>query len=207
MELKRILILICVFTTALVAAQRDTREIINAEKIERIHIKSDEVYLINITTSENDQIVISTHSEGEYYNEIALETSVNNEELIINTSYPQELTSGYDKLSAHKVFSLEVELEIPEGMEVTVYSNIASLQATGKFKSIFAELKQGYCELLKFSGTAIINTFSGYILVETRSGLIDAKSRNGKVEIPDFLPGRNPIKLTSIDGDIKVRKN
>lgn len=207
MELKRILILICVFTTALVAAQRDTREIINAEKIERIHIKSDEVYLINITTSENDQIVISTHSEGEYYNEIALETSVNNEELIINTSYPRELTSGYDKLSAHKVFSLEIQLEIPEGMEVTVNSNIASLQSTGKFKSIFAELKQGYCKLLNFSGTAVINTFSGYILVETKSGLIDAKSRNGKVEIPDFLSGRNSIKLTSIDGDIKVRKN
>lgn len=207
MELKRILILICVFTTALVAAQRDTREIINAGKIEKININSDEVYLINITTSENDQIVISTHSEGEYYNEIALETSVNNEELIINTSYPRELTSGYDKLSAHKVFSLEIQLEIPEGMEVTVNSNIASLQSTGKFKSIFAELKQGYCKLLNFSGTAVINTFSGYILVETKSGLIDAKSRNGKVEIPDFLSGRNSIKLTSIDGDIKVRKN
>lgn len=207
MELKRIFILICVFNTALGFAQRDTREIINAENIERININSDEVYLINIVASDKDQIMISTHSEGEYYNEIALETSINNKGLIINTSYPRKLTSGYDKLSAHKVFSLEIQLHIPEGMEVNVKSNIANLQGKGNFRSLFAELKQGYCKLIDFSGTAVINTFTGNIFVETKAGILQAKSRNGKVEIPDFIPAGNPITLTSIDGDIKVRKN
>lgn len=70
-----------------------------------------------------------------------------------------------------------------------------------------ADLKQGYCKLTEFSGAATINTYSGNILIEITSGLIDASSRNGEVETPDFMPGRNPLRLTSIDGDIKVRKN
>lgn len=198
--------MICILVSGIVSAQRNTSEIIDAGNIKSISIQSDEVYLIKITTSEKDQITISTHSEGEYYNDIALESSVKDDRLIINTSYPQKLTSGYDKLSAHKVFSLEIELQIPENLEITINSNIASLKGRGTFKSIFAELKQGYCELLDFSGAAVINTFSGYIFVETEYALIEAKSRNGKVEIPNSLPGRNPLKLTSIDGDIKVRK-
>ncbi|HKJ47642.1 MAG TPA: hypothetical protein VJ973_01055, partial [Christiangramia sp.] len=128
-------------------------------------------------------------------------------ELQIITDYPQRLAGGYDKLSAHKVFSLEIELEVPFNMQVNIISNIASLKAKGAYASIFAELKDGYCQLLDFSGEAVINTFSGNITVETSAGIIEANSRNGEVEIPEFLPGQNPLKLTSIDGNIKVLKN
>ncbi|GGG31169.1 hypothetical protein GCM10011532_13300 [Christiangramia forsetii] len=191
---------------ALSFAQRDTREIIDAQSIKSIQINTNEVYLLNISTSKNSEIRIKTHSEGEYYDDIILESLINGEELVITTKYPEKLTGGFDKLSAHKIFSLEIEMEIPEGLAVSIQSNIASLQGKGNFKSIYASLKQGYCKLLDFSGTAVINTYSGNILVETSSGLIEADSRNGDVQIPGFMPGRNPIRLTSIDGDIKVRK-
>lgn len=187
--------------------QKDTREIIDANQIESIRIDTDEVYLLNLIAKETSQIKISTHSEGEYFNDILLETSILGNELIIKTKYPKQLTGGFDKLSAHKVFSLEIKLEIPENLEVIINSNIASLQGKGKFKSVYADLKQGYCKLLDFSGSAVINTFSGNILIETNSGLIEADTRNGTLEIPDFLPGRKPLRLTSIDGDIMVRKN
>ena len=188
-------------------AQKDTRETISSENISVINIDTDEVYLINIVTSKTSEIGIKTHSEGEYFDDIILESSISGNTLHIKTRYPQRLAGGYDKLSAHKVFSLEIELRIPENLEVIISSNIASLQTDGSFKRIYADLKQGYCKLLDFSGAAVINTYSGNILVETNSGLIEAKSRNGKVDIPDFMPGRNPLRLTSIDGNIKVRKN
>ena len=187
-------------------AQKDTHEIIDASGIERINIETNEVYLIRMFSTNTDKIKVRTHSEGEYFNQILLKTRVQGKQLEISTEYPQRLTSGYDKLSAHKVFSLEIELEIPQDMNITVRSNIASLEGKGEYRSVFAELKQGYCTLRDFTGSTVINTYSGNILVETSRGLIEARSRNGRVEIPEFLPGRNPIKLTSIDGDIIVRK-
>lgn len=207
MMLKNILFFAVVFISGTLFAQRDTREIIDAENIKSIQIDTDEVYHIKITATKTSQISISTHSEGEYFNDIILNTEQQKDVFKISTRYPERLTGGYDKLSAHKVFSLEIELEVPQGLEVIINSNIASVEASGEFRSIYADLKQGYCKLLDFSGDAVINTYSGHILVETSSGLIEAESRNGTVEIPDFLPGRNPLRLKSIDGDIKVRKN
>ena len=187
-------------------AQRDTREIFNASGIEYIDILTNEVFKITITATNTDRIRLITHSEGEYFNQIIVQTKVDNGNLSIRTSYPQELTAGFDKLSAHKVFSLELELEIPENLEISVDSNIASLITTGSFNQLTANLKDGFCDLRDFAGNATINTYDGNIWVETGSGLVDAESRNGKVELPKYLRGRNPIKLKSIDGNILVLK-
>ena len=140
------------------------------------------------------------------HRDIILDTEIKDGELKITSRYPQELAGGYDKLSAHKVFAMEVEIRVPEGLEVVITSNLASVIASGNFERFHADLKQGYCKLLDFSGSAVINTYSGDILVETDSGAIEAKSRHGKLILPDFLPGQMPLRLTSIDGDIQVRK-
>lgn len=187
-------------------AQKDTYEIIEAENIAAIHIDTDEVYLIKITTADISEVRIKTHSEGEYFNNILLKSFVSGTILNLHTTYPQRLSGGYDKLSAHKVFSLEVEMIIPEHLEVRISSNIASVETKGSFKSFYADLKQGYCNLLDFSGNAVVNTYSGHINVETEGAAVEATSRNGRVEMPDGLSGENHLKLTSIDGDIMLRK-
>ncbi len=206
MKYSRFIVLAFLFFTGIISAQRDTKEIITAGAISGIKINTNEVYLIRIHSTESSEISIATHSEGEYYDEIILKSEVSNGQLTLSTEYPQILTGGYDKLSAHKVFSFEIELGIPENMEVVIQSNIASLIASGDYKSLYADLQQGYCQLLEFTGAAVINTYKGDILVETSSGIVDAQSRHGKVSIPDILTGRNPLRLTTIDGDIMVRK-
>ncbi len=187
-------------------AQRDTQEILDASKIKSIRIESDEVFLVSVIASPISEIFIKTHSEGEYFDNIQLNSKVEDGTLILSSEYPEILSGGYDKLSAHKVFSLEIEMRIPENLELDITSNIASLVAEGNYKTILANLKQGYCHLFNFSGAADINTYGGDILVETDHGIIEADSRYGTIEIPDFLPGRNAIRLTSINGNIKVYK-
>ena len=189
-----------------VYAQRNTRTEIDAGEIRAINIQTNEIFLIEINTSSQSVISIESHSEGEYFNNIFISSEINNGALRIESKYPEILTGGYDKLSAHKVFSISLVISIPENLEVQINSNIASVISTGSYKSFFAQLKQGYCHLLDFSGNATVNTYEGDILVETGAGLIEANTRNGKIILPEFLMGRNPIKLTSIDGDIKVSK-
>ena len=194
-------------TNLICTAQKNTNRIIDIGNIEQIDINLDEVYKIKITTSKTAKIKITTHSEGEYYNDIALETTRESNTLKIKSTYPAILTGGYDKLSAHKVFSLEVEISIPEDMVVNTYSNLAAVIAQGKFKSFRANLKQGYCKLTNVSGEVAINTFKGDIIVATKTGSIKANTRHGNLHLPEFLSGKNPITLMSIDGDITVLKN
>lgn len=201
-----ILILITLFTIS-GFSQKDTSRSFDAAGIEKIYIYTDEVFKINLKTSDKPQIILTSHSEGEYFNDISLEAEVLQDRMLITSKFREILQSGFDKLSAHKVFSLEISLEIPEGMEVFIKSNIASVNGSGKFKKLEVELNSGACDLEMFYGDLMINTYNASINVQTFDAEIIAHSRNGEIFLPPATPGKNQIKLTSINGNIRVREN
>lgn len=190
-----------------VSAQKDTGQVMDASGLEAIDIFTNEVYRITLVSANTQTVRVKTHSEGEYYNRISLEYKRDGDRLKVSSEYPEILTGGFDKLSAHKVFSLEVVMEIPEGLEVNIISNLASVEAEGHYKLLMAELKEGYCHLKNFTGDAVVNTFNGAIEVETSGARLEAHTRNGNLDVPENMYGRNLIRLKSIDGDIRVRKN
>ncbi len=188
-------------------SQKVSTRIYDAKNIQELFVSTDEVYEIIIKTSKTDKITLSSHAEGEYYNDISLNVEVQKDRMLLTSAFNKALQGGFDKLSAHKVFSLGLTLEIPEGIDVIIESNIASVIASGTFKNLQIQLQSGYCKLEPFLGNAVINTYKGGIQVSTSNANINAKSRNGKVDIPKDLSGNHEIKLTSIDGDISVVKN
>lgn len=187
-------------------AQKATQQSLAAENITNIVIDADEVFSISIKASKRKNILITTRSQGEYFQEIRLKSHVENHTLFLASEFREILTSGYDKLSAHKVYSFQVKLEIPKNLEVLVFSNIASVEASGDFKTFEAELKSGSCSLKNFSGNAILNTYNGNIFVKTAPATIEATSRNGKVTVPTGFSGKNHIRAKSIHGNILVEK-
>ncbi len=190
------------------SAQKDTSKQLDAKEIKSIYIDTDEVFKIIIKTSTNsDLISISSHSEGEYFNDIALDTEVRANSIYLTTKFREILKSGFDKLSAHKVFSLEITLEIPEELQVFVKSNIASVEAEGDFNFIQVQLNSGYCNLSNFIGNALVNTYNGAITIQTTDATVSASSRNGKVILPLDFSGKHVIKATSINGDIRIVEN
>lgn len=188
-------------------SQKDTSRSFDAAGIEKIFIYTDEVFRINLKTSSSKKIILTSHSEGEYFEDISLEAEVLQDRMILTSKFREILQSGFDKLSAHKVFSLEISLEIPEGMRVFIKSNIASVNGSGNFEKLEVELKSGACELAVFDGDLLVNTYNGSIAVHTHDAEISAHSRNGEVFLPPATPGKNQIKLTSINGNIRVREN
>ncbi|WP_268135572.1 hypothetical protein [Salinimicrobium sp. TH3] len=187
-----------------VNAQKVTREVISADNIKKISLSGDEVFKVSFSTGPGKEVVITTHTEGEYFNDISLDAELRDETLILASRYREILQNGYDKLSAHKVFSMEVELEIPKNMIIEVNSNVASVYLTGIYEQVIVQLKNGSCYLEDFLGDAVINTYDGNILGTARSINAEAKSRNGEVEIPNILHGNHKMVLTSINGDIKI---
>lgn len=201
--MKNLSLLLILFSLSL-QAQKETSHTIDADDLESIIVDSDEIYRVTIKASPVSSVTITTKADGEYFNDIALEQEILHHTFYLRSQYRKSLQSGFDKLSAHKVFAMEVEMEIPIGMHVEVRSNVASVFLCGKFEDVILELKTGSAFLKNFSGNAVVNTFGGNIEVETRDADVEANSRNGILNIPDSGTGSNHLKLTTINGNIKV---
>ncbi|WP_029033902.1 hypothetical protein [Salinimicrobium terrae] len=193
--------LICFLSAS---AQKVTHDLISAARIEKIVFSGDEIFKISIGTGLEKKVVITTRTEGEYFNVISLDADLQNQTLFLTSRYRKVLQNGYDKLSTHKVISMEVELEIPEGMVVEIISNLASVYISGAYDAVLVELKNGSCYLKDFTGNAVINTFDGNILGTANRIDLQAASRHGTVEVPQTIKGNNKMELTSIHGDIKI---
>ena len=190
-----------------VHAQRERLQTIDAAGVKSIELQADEIFLIEIETRASaNKIQLSTISEGEYFNDIALSVERDLDELQITSTYREILTSGYDKLSAHKVYAVNLKLIIPEGLQLVIISNIANVKAKGVFSFFEAELKSGSCHLSSFTGKALVNTFSGDINIETTQAEVAANSNHGNVIIDTSLNFGNLIMLKSIYGGIEVIK-
>jgi hypothetical protein len=50
--------------------------------------------------------------------------------MILTSGFRKILQGGYDKLSIHKMFSIEITLEIPVNLQVFVRSNMPSVLET-----------------------------------------------------------------------------
>lgn len=188
-------------------SQKDSERSFEAATIKQLEIYIDEVHKIDIKTYPGSEVLLISHSEGEYYNDIHLKMERLEEKFILSSVFKEDLQEGYDKLSAHKVFSLEVTLKIPEHLVVYLKSNIATVTAHGKYKELKVELQMGACTLLDFTGNAVVNTYRGPIQVETGDANINAFSRNGSVDLPAGIRGNHQLELQSIYGDIRVREN
>jgi len=199
-------LLVFLFISFTARSQKETTQTLDASGIETIVLNSDEIYRISVQAVPGDQITVNSRTDGEYFNNISLDSEVKRKVLYLNSRFREILQSGFDKLSAHKVYAMEVKLQIPEGMKVEVRSNVASVFMEGGYDEVILQLKSGSAYLENFKGDAVINTYEGNIEVEAESPEVEAESRHGKVNVPDSINGLYRLKLISINGNIKVRE-
>ncbi|MFD0977394.1 hypothetical protein [Salinimicrobium gaetbulicola] len=204
--MKTLLFLLTLFTATLASGQKETMQVMDAGSLKAISINSEEIYRVSISTAPVHSITIRSRSDGEYFNEISLDSEIRNNTLYLKSRFREILQSGFDKLSAHKVFAMEVELEIPEDMSVEIISNLASVFLEGEYDGVLIQLRAGSAYLKNFDGDAIINTFDGNIEVQANNAQYEVETRHGNVVLPDLANGSNFLKLTSINGNIKVQE-
>lgn len=202
--MNKILLLFFLFSGLLAQAQKETFQTLDAENISSIVLSADEIFRITITTAPVENISIRTHSDGEYFNRISLDSEIQGETLLLTSRFREILQSGYDKLSAHKVFAMEIVLEVPEQLSVDINSNLASVYASGKFKNLLIQLRSGSCYLTDLSADTIVNTINGNIELAAKDAKVSATSRHGELQISGQNTGSHKISLSSINGDIRV---
>ncbi|QDO93408.1 hypothetical protein FNB79_05260 [Formosa sediminum] len=204
--MKCILLIFISFSSLILNAQKRVNKIIDAQNINTLYIDGTSCYAIKITTAQVNQIQIQAKIDGEHSEDILVISKRQHDSLYLKTGFQPLFKADNDKLSAHKVMSIELELQIPAHLNLIVKSDIAQVTANGVFNSALIELNQGQCRLEKFYGTATINTIRGSIYVETNYATINATSRHGLVNIEPLTQGEYQLHLKSIEGNISVIK-
>lgn len=188
-------------------AQKIIEQSIENAAIKTVVIIDDAFFKIKIaTTPRNDGIQLQSKLEGEYAKDMIVLTEIKNDTLFISSAFQPFFENKNDKLSAHKIVSVELVLELPENLIVYAKSAIASAEIKGKYKHLTLEFAQGNTTIENFTGAAVINSVNGDIAMESNYALVKTASKTGVVEEEPLISGINHITLNTINGNISVTK-
>ena len=190
------------------SAQKIIEKSWDGEGIERINVVSDQIFNIKIVSDESETIDVIAKIEGEHSENVVLNVSEDKSTLSLSTGYSPYFKLANDKLAAHKVISIEIELHIPENLQVFVKASIASVETNGSFEEIHLELGNGNCLLKDFEGGAHINTRNGNITVYARETVsATGKTKTGTLQNELLTGGVFSIMAQSVNGDITLLKS
>ncbi|MBW1295838.1 hypothetical protein [Aquimarina litoralis] len=186
-------------------SQSSFSKTIDATDITETFFILDNTFQIEVTNTSENKIVINAVAEGEYQNHVLLNVKRDQHMLTILDDIQPFSEKHNDKLSAHKVIALKVNIQLPRHLAVTITSKLGSLEFNGHLKSLFVELNSGDCLVQNFIGNAVINTLGGNIELHTKNAKIKTATKSGVIS-KDKIFGKHQIELKSITGNISVYK-
>ena len=152
----------------------------DATLINSIEINSDIINSILIHSDKTNHIKIIAKIEGEHYENVVLSMVEKGNILFLKPDYTPFFEAENDKLAAHKIQSIDLEITVPEDIEISISSIMASVTTQGKFKALKALLGSGNCNLQEFVGDAYLKTKTGSIVVSTKENIFgSAVSKKG----------------------------
>lgn len=190
-------------------AQKRLSQTYDASGIEELYINSNEIFQINISAIETEQITINTVIDGEVFASTLLNSVIEQKTLKITTGNTPDYVPFNDKLSAHKVIAITLEVSIPLGTDLSIYSTLANVATDGSFGEVRVDLDRGRFvgTTFRFRESANINTLDGSITLHTAQARLSVQSRRGTIEIPDKMTAGPVLNVKSIDGNITVVKS
>ncbi|EDM45494.1 hypothetical protein SCB49_06792 [unidentified eubacterium SCB49] len=178
---------------------------IDVSGIERLEFYADAIYNIKIATAKSTSLIIRTHVEGEYAENVVLDIKQQNSTLNITPGFTPFFNRDNDKLAAHKVIAITLDVIVPENLFVTISSKIASLECHGNYQYFQAYLNQGTCVIKNFKGNGKINTKIGDIsILNTQDVGILAISEKGIVTGRPYQEQFYNLKIKTVSGDITI---
>lgn len=199
-----ILIFLCYGSTE-VMAQKILEKQYDAFETERVIIASGMINRLTIVSEKTDQIKLSMKIVGENSENVVVTTSEVNNILTIGTGFTPYFEAENDKLAAHKVIAAEMQITLPDFLEVEVDTSIAHIYVNGNYSVFRANLVSGNCDLHNFLGNAMIQTVSGSIIVYAKA-LVSGKAFSNNGSVINNLPkqGKYTVIAESRDGDISL---
>ncbi|SHG71392.1 hypothetical protein [Winogradskyella jejuensis] len=187
-------------------AQNKAVQSFSANGISEIIMNGDQIFNIYVITEVTETITLKSLSDGEYGNEFQVVSEVKGKQLIVSLKRTVLHETPDDKRNAHKVVAATLEIKMPDNLNLLIKSDIGSVNASGNFNELKINLTQGGCNINALARLATIKTIDGHIFVKTKDAVISTDSHHGLVDFPSDMLGFNLWKLSTVGGNITVKK-
>ncbi|MBR9855652.1 MAG: hypothetical protein GYB37_13920 [Algicola sp.] len=203
----RVLLFLAVFFALVhVHGQKLVRKAFIGPRTETIQIDSQYCYKIDLQTSTSNEVEVSASIEGEYAKDLLISIEEKGTTVVVSADFQPLFINPNDKLSAHKVVSIALQILVPEYKNVAVYGTNANVYSTGKYENLNITLSDGRCTLEDISESVTVTTQKGDIILAVPKGEIVAESIYGEVNRESIPLGDNVFVLKTIEGNIFLTK-
>lgn len=204
--MKALLFLTGFFCLSGVQSQKLVKKALIDSETEFIQIDSQYCYEVRLSTAATNELKVEASIEGEYSKDLIITIEEKGATVLVSAGFHPNFANPNDKLSAHKVVSIALEISLPEYRDVYVYGTTSNIAAQGKYQKLKVKLSDGRCILDNVVETVEVNTQKGDILLTTSKGDITAKSIYGKVDLEVIPSGDYLFTLNTVEGKIHVKK-
>ena len=194
------------FSLQFLNGQKTVQKTITNHKDTAIEIDANNCFLVTIKTSKTNTIIVEAKMAGEYGNDLALNIHEEGTTLLIDTDLNANFEFPNDKLAAHKVLSIALEISVPENLKVTIHGTYCNVNTYGTYQNLDVSLSDGKCILNSIGDKTSVYTQSGTIELHANSAKINAISSYGEVTSEKIPEGNSLYSLKTITGNIRIYK-
>ena len=169
-----------------------------------IQIDASKCFQLLLTTHQSDFVKVEASMEGEYAEDLIIKLEEDGNNISISSDFLPSFNVPNDKLSAHKVISIALNVTLPEYMMATVFGTYTNVTAKGVYNHLSISLADGNCILHVISEKTEVNTQTGEIRVVSAKGVVTAESIYGNILKGAILGGDENYLLKSVEGTIIV---
>lgn len=192
--------------TSFLTAQKVIEKSIKNTRITTVQIDASNSFETNIKNSDTDIMTVSAIIDGEYKNDLVLNVIEDGTTVEVSAGFESNFKNPNDKLSAHKVVSIALEIRIPKNKNVNVYGTSCNVTVNDAYNELKVTLNDGNCSLYNVSSSANILTQSGNIWIEAEAATIDCKSKYGIIEGEIIPNDNNQYYLRTVTGNILLNR-
>lgn len=204
--MRALVLLMFVCTLANVHGQKLVRKAFVGPRTETIQIDAQYCYRIVLKTEPIDEVQVSATMEGEYAKDLLVSIKESGTTTMISTDFQPNFINPNDKLSAHKVISIALEIKVPQYKNVDVFGTSTNIYATGIYENLNITLSNGRCSLQNISQSVKVTTQTGDIVLSIPRGEVLAESVYGRVRREQIPFGNDQFVLKTVEGNILLMK-
>ncbi len=187
-------------------AQKVLKKTIVRPEVAFVGIDAANCFQIEVETTAGNDLTVEAKIDGEYYQDLLVSIKEEGSSLQVSAGFRPSFSVPNDKLSAHKVISIALNIKIPIGKQVQLFGTSCNLTISGQYESFDVSLNDGHCHLKNVSENVEVNTQSGNIYVISNGARIQATSKFGKVSKNGIPKGNNSYTLNTVTGNIHLTK-
>ena len=170
-----------------------------------VQIDTDKSFEAEITAHEGNNLIVDAKLDGEYAEALSVVISKQGSTLWVSTEFDPSFIHPNDKLSAHKVVSVSLRIQIPSNLDVQVFGTSCNVTMSGEFSNVDIVLNDGNCTLNQVARKVNVHTQSGNINLNSIQGVIRAVSHYGQVLQERIPEGDKLYELETVSGDITLQ--